>query len=123
MSPTIAYDGGQIICPPSTDAVREDELDQFWELLCSDEELLNAQFDAIIAGEWPDQPRPSGGHVAGHRPVEAPEEEQRRPGRLAPPSGRPCIGRVPRQRSPPREATRAMTRHISRLADRRSHGR
>jgi hypothetical protein len=36
--------------------------DQFLDLVCADEELLRAEFDAIIAAEWPN---PAGGAAAG----------------------------------------------------------
>jgi hypothetical protein len=33
--------------------------EQFLELMCADEELLQAEFDAIIAEEWPDSSPPT----------------------------------------------------------------
>jgi len=42
---------------PGTDAgVARSVDEQFLTLMCSDEDLLRAEFDAIIAGEWPSPP-------------------------------------------------------------------
>jgi hypothetical protein len=42
--------------------------DQFIALICSDEQLLRAEFEAIVAGQWPSPPAgiPARGSV-GHR--------------------------------------------------------
>jgi hypothetical protein len=44
--------------------------EQFLDLLLADEDLLRAEFDAIIAAEWPGQPpgRPGRGARAERRP-------------------------------------------------------
>ena len=55
--------------------------EQFLDLICNDADLLAAEFDAIIAAEWPD--------AAG------------RPGRhAAPPAGTPPAGSPPRRPTP-----------------------
>jgi hypothetical protein len=95
--------------PAPGDATVERSVDeQFLALLCSDEELLQAEFDAIIAAEWPEPPgslpRPG---AAGRTP------ERGRPGRCRPgarprrPQPHPLGGDARRrQRSPPlRHAT------------------
>ena len=76
--------------------------EQFLDLLLADEDLLRAEFDAIIAAEWPGPPtdRPGRGMRADRDPGET------RPGRVraAAPPGRPRHPRTrgrPRQRSPP----------------------
>ncbi|HZZ96509.1 MAG TPA: hypothetical protein VFE19_05830 [Jatrophihabitantaceae bacterium] len=75
--------------------------DQFVELLCADDDLLRAEFDAIIAASWHDTP--SGGR--GDEPAVADHAD-----RLATPlcEPRPLSGkwhpnaeRRRRQRSPP----------------------
>jgi len=83
--------------------------DQFLELICGDADLLAAEFDAIIAAEWPEPPADGLGHRAagGHRgrgaarraaePVRGPVHPPRHPG----------YGGWARQRSPPcRDPTR-----------------
>ncbi len=74
--------------------------EQFLELICSDEELLQAEFDAILAAEWPGPPHPTagGGWTARHR-----GERLRRAGtRIARVRKAPGPLNVPaRQRSPP----------------------
>jgi len=56
-----------MISTPGTIAPRIDE--QFLDLICSDDELLAAEFDAIIAAEWPTPPasRPRPG-ASGDKP-------------------------------------------------------
>ena len=88
--------------PGTSDSTRTVD-EQFLDLICSDEDLLRAEFDAIIAAEWPSPPtttprrgaageRPtSGAHrgagALGARPVTRPRH--------------PGIGEWARQRSPP----------------------
>jgi len=76
---------------------------QFLDIICSDADLLEAEFDAIIAAEWPEPPADRrGGGAAGHHlgdgrahhgtdPVPSPVSRPRHPG----------IGGWARQRSPP----------------------
>lgn len=85
--------------------VLEDTLEeQFLALVCSDEDLLQAEFEAIIAAEWP---TPPAAHPPLHRPARRPPG---RPAgqwrevtleRLASRPRHPGIGGWARQRSPP----------------------
>jgi hypothetical protein len=43
-------------CPAATDVAATAELDAFLDLLCGDVELLRAEFDDIVAAEWPRPP-------------------------------------------------------------------
>jgi hypothetical protein len=95
---------------PQTD-VPADPLDavlgvdeQFLELVCADDELLRAEFDAIIAEEW-------GGSPAVPDPPPASSGADPGPRGQGPPRGCPATTRRPhrpgadgwsRQRSPPR---------------------
>ena len=45
----------QSLYMPGVDTTRRVD-ETFLELLCADEELLRAEFDAIIAAEWPSAP-------------------------------------------------------------------
>jgi hypothetical protein len=77
--------------------------EQFLDLIFSDTDLLAAEFDAIIAAEWPEPPgdRPGPGAACRHsgsgparraaNPVRGPVSRPRHPG----------IGGWARQRSPP----------------------
>jgi hypothetical protein len=78
---------------------------QFLDLICDDPDLLQAEFDAIIAAEWPEPPghRFSRGAAGGY-------PDSRSYGRVAEPVGstviRPRhhgIGGPGRQRSPPQD--------------------
>jgi hypothetical protein len=82
--------------------------DQFFDLIYGDADLLAAEFDAIVAAEWPQPPgegagrgaagrHPGGGSTRGAAdPVRGPVSRPRHPG----------IGGWARQRSPPlRHAT------------------
>jgi hypothetical protein len=79
--------------------------DEFLELVCGDEELLRAEFDAIIAEEWgtrrPPPARPRATSPAprphGSAPLTGPLGLRRRRPR------HPGIGGWSRQRSPPDE--------------------
>jgi len=82
--------------------------EEFLDLVCADEELLRAEFDAIIAQEWggrrppPARPRAAGGTGGPHPRHTAwrgSSPSQRRP-------RHPGAGGWRRQRSPPRH-TRA----------------
>jgi len=81
--------------------------EQFLELLCADEDLVRAEFDAIIAAEWPSPPpaEPDRGADAGRRP--RPARPRREASVAAQPSRprHPGIGGWTRQRSPPTPAT------------------
>jgi len=78
--------------------------EQFIELVCADEDLLQAEFEAIIAAEWPTPPpaRPPLRRPAGGPPVRpAGHWRQGRLERLASRPRHPGIGGWARQRSPP----------------------
>ncbi|MDQ1749952.1 MAG: hypothetical protein QOE71_1008 [Pseudonocardiales bacterium] len=85
----------------SNAVLTEDE--QFLALLCGDEDLLRAEFDVIIAAEWPGTPaRPPGADSADERAVPASRPsssagQRRPPNRL----WHPGIAEWSRQRSPP----------------------
>jgi hypothetical protein len=77
---------------------------EFFALVCSDEDLLRAEFDAIIADEWPDPPPPERGRGdTVERPTRA--VRRRRPiGSRAQRTDRarhPGFDEWVRQRSPP----------------------
>jgi len=89
-------------------SVAPDVDEQFLALICSDGALLRAEFDAIIAGEWPDPPAstPGCGFIArqpttGARRAVVPLAGL--PARLR----HPGIGGWVRQRSPPPRASTA----------------
>jgi hypothetical protein len=77
--------------------------EQFLDLICSDADLLAAEFDAIVAVEWPEPPADTPGRSAAGRhsgsgparraaePVRGPVSRPRHPG----------TGGWARQRSPP----------------------
>jgi hypothetical protein len=77
--------------------------EQFLDLICSDADLLAAEFDAIIAAEWPKPParRPgrdaTDGHVGSGRTRRAADPGR---GQVSRPR-HPRIGGWARQRSPP----------------------
>jgi len=80
---------------------------RFLQMICNDEELLAAEFEAIIAAEWPAPPAPRGepGATTGapapadkHRvalPIDRPVARPRHPG----------VGGWAHQRSPPLPST------------------
>ncbi|MDQ1735651.1 MAG: hypothetical protein QOH56_1902 [Pseudonocardiales bacterium] len=96
---------------PHLESTLADE-DEFLEILCSDEDLVRAEFDAIIAAEWPSLP------------PDAPDDDdtvERSPGRTrcAPRGGQaglpdrprhPGIGGWSRERSPPPGGSTTETR-------------
>jgi len=43
-------------CAPTTQAAAPSEPDAFLDLVCGDEELLRAEFEDIVAAEWPAPP-------------------------------------------------------------------
>ena len=98
----------QIRPPDNADATRNADTRsaerQFLDLLLADDELLRAEFDAIIAAEWPGSP-PNPPHrrvlgepdPGGTRRPRVADANVPRPGR------RPHVDRSARQRSPPIE--------------------
>src|SRR6478735_2298755 len=81
--------------------------EQFVELLCADEDLLRAEFDAIIAAEWPEPPptEPDGGLAPARRPREAGRRARARAARAPSRARQLVIGGMIRERSPPTAAT------------------
>lgn len=91
----------QIWLPDGADDTRSAE-DQFLDLLLADDDLLQAEFDAIIAAEWPGPPpdmprrRIRGGPDPGRR------RRHRATATKSPGAGqRPPVDGSARQRSPP----------------------
>jgi hypothetical protein len=84
--------------------------EQFLALICSDEDLLRAEFDAIIAAEWPDPPAntPGRGSADGRPARGAPRRALDRGARPVARPQHPGTGGWARQRSPP---TAAATTH------------
>ncbi len=77
--------------------------EQFLDLICSDADLVAAEFEAIIAAEWPDPPtrRPGRGITGGQSGSgRARGTGDPVPGPGSPPR-QPEIHRWARQRSPP----------------------
>lgn len=82
------------MAPPSTAGP---EVDDFLDVLCADEDLLRAEFDAIVQANWPEPP-------AGPPTPPAPRHRTRpRPPRVVarPRPGAPRRRTRARQRSPP----------------------
>jgi hypothetical protein len=97
--PQILHTGG-VDAPPRT-------AEEFIELLCADEELLRAEFDAIIAAEWPGPPPADPDHGAGasRRPHRARQRRETSVAGLPNQPRHPGIGGWTRQRSPPPAAS------------------
>lgn len=93
---------------PTVPAVRfgaaHDVEEEFLELVCADEELLRAEFDAIIAREWPSRRPPPGLAAASPGTGAARQRQLMAHGLRASPGEprHPCARRWRRQRSPPR---------------------
>ncbi|MEO8887790.1 MAG: hypothetical protein ABI429_00595 [Jatrophihabitantaceae bacterium] len=89
---------------PRSDVARGSD-EQFLDLICSDDGFVQAEFDAIIAAEWPSPPpdRP-GREIPGGRPPGLGGHQHPEP---ASPDGLPLrpahpgVGAWSRQRSPP----------------------
>jgi hypothetical protein len=87
------------ISDPATWTVDE----QFLDLICNDQDLLAAEFDAIIAAEWPGPPANPPGHGATSRHLingAGRRVTARVRGAVSQPP-HPGIGGWARQRSPP----------------------
>lgn len=79
-----------------------DRTTDFWTLLLADPDVLHAEFDAIVAAEWPDRPAvpprrgiPGIPHPGGCGPDQGPTGRPASAGRRVP------ADEWPRQRSPP----------------------
>ena len=77
--------------------------EQFADVVCSDEDWVRAEFEAIIAAEWPAPPSRPPAQRAASAPPTAPDGPWRvsRLERLASQPRRPGAGGWARQRSPP----------------------
>ena len=77
--------------------------EQFLELVCADEDLLRAEFDAIIAAEWPSPPPADPDRGAGAERRPRPARLRRAASTPALPSRprHPRVGGWTRQRAPP----------------------
>jgi hypothetical protein len=87
--------------------------EQFVALICSDEELLRAEFDAIIAADWPSPPTDAPGRGAADRrrgSSAGPHRVAARVAGLASRPRHPGLGGGARQRSPPPRQPRPTTR-------------
>ena len=92
----------QIRPPDCIDDTRSTE-EQFLDLLLADEELLRAEFDAIIAAEWPGPPPDlADGRVCGEPDPGATRRHRATATRVSAPR-RPRVDASARQRSPPPE--------------------
>jgi hypothetical protein len=87
--------------PVAASPVRASQEEEFLALLCADEQLVRAEFDAIIAAGWPAPPPGPGSRMPARGGPPA------RPRRRFPDRSRQCRVRHPgaggwrRQRSPP----------------------
>jgi hypothetical protein len=89
--------------PGSGDTIARTVDEQFLDLICSNEELLQTEFDAIIAAEWLEPPvsLPRRG-AAGRKPERGRSDRWRSAARLGPKQTHPLGGEAwRRQRSPP----------------------
>jgi hypothetical protein len=89
--------------PATGDTTARTIEDRFLDLICSDADLLAAEFDAIIAAQWPEPPTATPGRgTAGRHPGSNAARRVADParGRVARPP-QPGIGGSARQRSPP----------------------
>jgi len=89
--------------PATGDTTTRTVKDQFLDLICGDADLLAAEFDAIIAAQWPEPPGHSPGRgAAGRHPgsSRARRAGDRVPGAVLQPR-HPGVGGCARQRSPP----------------------
>ena len=84
----------QIWLPAGADDTRSVE-EQFLDLLLADDDLIQAEFDAIIAAEWPGPPRtcPADASAAAQTPAGDVVTEPRRPRGLVPDGDHPWTGR------------------------------
>lgn len=96
--------------PVTGDASTRTVEEQFVDLLCTDQGLLDAEFDAIIAAEWPDPPTTQARREAVGPPglptARRPADRAYSP---APRPRPPGVGGWARQRSPPHDAKRRAT--------------
>jgi hypothetical protein len=92
--------------PAPADTIDRDLDERFIDVICADEELLAAEFDAIIAANWPAPPTDAALQNRANRTRPRPNPHPANPiVNSAAPSGNKDTGRA-RQRSPPRTACR-----------------
>jgi len=97
-----------MLTAPSTGGTAARTVDeQFFDLICSDADLVAAEFEAIVAAEWPEPPtrRPGRGTAGGHRGAGGARRPADAVRDLGPPACEPQIDRWARERSPPRRQT------------------
>ena len=82
--------------------------EQFLQLICDDPELLAAEFDAIIAAEWPAPPTDEGGPKATCRAARGAGQDSGRMARRR--SGNPAAAPGSRWMGPPAFTPRPGTR-------------
>ncbi len=75
--------------------------DDFLAVVCADEQLLHAEFDAIIAEEWPSGPPTWPGHQAGGYPQKPADPRRPAPAWFPSRPDQPRLGDWVRERSPP----------------------
>jgi hypothetical protein len=104
--------------PATGDTIARTVDEQFLDLICSDEDLLQAEFDSIIAAEWPDPPANTPGRgAAGGHPVSraarqaATGSPARSPGRTTAASADGPGNAHPRPRQPRPTTGKAGDRH------------
>jgi hypothetical protein len=91
-----ALTGTAVSATPSVD-------EQFLTLMCSDADLLRAEFEALVAEDWPGTPakRPGVGAAAGHPDTRASRWRLARQTAPVVASSHRPVGLADRQRSPP----------------------
>jgi hypothetical protein len=89
--------------PATADTAARTVEEQFLDLICNDADLLTAEFDAIIAAEWPNPPvNPPGRGPTGRQPTRpAARRLMTRVRRTVSRPRHPGTGGWARQRSPP----------------------
>jgi len=82
--------------------------EEFLAIVCSDEDLVRAEFDAIIAAEWPSLPpdTPEDDAPVERSPGAARRQPRGRQARLPKWPRHPGVGGWSRQRSPPARDSR-----------------
>jgi len=94
---------------PTTEA----HISTFLDVICADEELVRAEFDAIIAAEWPDLPpiasEPNSGS-AGYPGNRGQRRSAAATARDHSDGDRPGVAESSRQRSPPCDTSQTVRR-------------
>jgi len=74
--------------------------DEFVDVVCADEELVRAEFDALMRECWPDDPPGSAPHPSAPHPPGTARPES--PGWVPAGAGAPAADRSGSERAPPR---------------------